>query len=78
MGGTKTYFCRFANFLPNDFPFVGVVFFDRGKQLLGLGNFNQTSSQELDRNVAQIGPYFFLPELCIMHVLAFFQRKFWP
>jgi hypothetical protein len=27
-----TYFCRFADLLPNDFPLVGIVLFDGGKQ----------------------------------------------
>lgn len=27
-----TYFCRFADLLPNDFPLVGIVLLDGGKQ----------------------------------------------
>jgi hypothetical protein len=63
--GEKTNFRRFSNFLPDNFPFVCLVFFDsveKGSTLFQV-------SLRKNRAFITTWTHFVLGELCIMHVL---------
>jgi hypothetical protein len=64
-GTTRTYLCRFANLLSDDFPLVGVVLFDGGKQRSAL----LTHQHALTKVSQALITHFVFSELGVVHIL---------
>jgi hypothetical protein len=64
-GTTRTYLCRFANLLSDDFPLVGVVLFDGGKQRSALLTHQYTRTKVSQALIT----HFVFSEFCVVHVL---------